>query len=89
MREADLTGGPDRPGKGPPIARGEVMIPPASVDDDMKVALENYSRDWLFEVPASNWMPRPNGAIPEAQMVCVVLFDDDGDVWVPCWGTNG
>lgn len=80
----DLTGGIPRSSR-PLACRGEVAVPPANDASPMTVILVNYSRALAYEIPATNWMPR--AALPVAGSSCLVVFDDDGDAWVPVWGT--
>jgi hypothetical protein len=49
----------------------------------MAVVLENYSRSLEFEVPAGQWAER--AGLPNPGDLCLVVFDDDGDAWVPVW----
>jgi hypothetical protein len=81
----DMVGPPARKPR-PPVARGRVVDAPATAGDPMTVVLVNYSPAWKFDVPASNWMPAAGDNLPAAGDVCVVLFDDDGDAWVPAYG---
>lgn len=69
-------------------ARGKVLIAPESGSDNLRVALVNYSSEFFFEVPGTNWLSR-GSALPQVDDVCLVVFDDDGDAWVPVWeGTS-
>jgi hypothetical protein len=94
----DLVGGPDRSNPTgtagrPPAARGKVSRAPASAQDSMGVTLVNFTATYDYEVPASNWRPRvavSDGALvlnlPARDDRALVVFDDDGDAWVPEWG---
>lgn len=81
----DMAGPPDRRPR-PTVARGRVVGAPTIASDPMTVTLVNYSPAWKYEVPASNWMPAAGDNLPSVGDVCVVLFDDDGDAWVPAYG---
>jgi hypothetical protein len=84
MSPLEHMAGPPAGSPRPPVARGRVIKPPASPTDAMTVTLVNYSSAWEFEIPASNWTTTT--ALPAQGDVCVVLFDDDGDAWVPTYG---
>lgn len=68
----------------PVAARGRIAKAPAAAGDGMTVVLVNYSSMWEFEVPASNWTLV--GDLPVTGGRCLVVFDDDGDAWVPNYG---
>jgi hypothetical protein len=78
-----LVGGMDRYGR-PPVARARVKRAPQNQGDALTVWLVNYSPDFAYEIPGSNWMPI-GPAMPQAGDGCVVCFDDDGDAWVVSW----
>jgi hypothetical protein len=80
----EIAGGPARTSL-PTVCVGRVEKPPATADDPMTVVLINYSARFDYEVPASNWMPRPD-RLPARGDRCTVLFDDDGDASVPVYG---
>lgn len=81
-----LVGGPERFSR-PSVARGRVVKAPSGVDATMTVVLINYSAIHDYEVPGSQWTAQPND-LPMVGDRCVVLFDDDGDAWVPTWGRD-
>jgi hypothetical protein len=66
------------------VCRGKIKRAPSDAADSMTVVLINFSEDYDYEVPGSNWMPR--ASLPTVGQSCVVLIDDDGDAWVPCYG---
>lgn len=72
------------PAERPSVARGRVVKAPASASDSMSVVLINYSNALEYEVVAGNWEPR-GASLPKIGDACPVLFDDDGDAWVPVW----
>lgn len=78
-----LVGGPTRSTR-PMTARGVVTRAPTSATDAMVVALLNYSPDYTFEIPAASWTPKVL-TLPSVDDRCLVVFDDDGDAWVPAW----
>lgn len=63
----------------PPLAYGRIVAPPASETDSLKVVLGNYSNEYAFDVPPTNY---PSVAELEANQECLVAFDDNGDAWV-------
>ena len=63
----------------PPLAFGRIVSPPATAGDSLKVVLGNYSNEYAFDVPPTNY---PSVAELEAGQVCLVAFDDNGDAWV-------
>lgn len=80
-------------------ARGRVIRAPASTADAMAVVLENYSTDFDVEIPGSRWTPRTVEVTYEGQAlcrivlplvddVCVVVFDDAMDAWIPVYGED-
>jgi hypothetical protein len=80
----DLTGGPQRRTR-PSTCRGRVVVAPADNDDAMHVVLVNYSAAYSYEIPAAQWTS-VSGDLPGVGDVCLVVFDDEGDAWVPAWG---
>ena len=87
-----------RSGK-PTCARGRVVEGPNG-DDRILVQLIGWSAHYAYEIPKTNWMPRPNqqldtalGAgpplVPKKGDTCLVVFDHLGDGWVPVWGGPG
>jgi hypothetical protein len=77
-------GGQPRRISRPSIARARVVRAPVSNQDDMQVALVNYSASSPYDVPADQWMSVP-GDLPAKGDLCAVLFDDEGDCWVAAW----
>lgn len=77
---SQMTGGPVRTGAMPPNVRGKIARAPAGQSEPMTIVLENYSRDWDFEIPADHWSS--NGVLPVAGDSVLVSFDDEGDAWV-------
>lgn len=78
-----LEAGPRRPGR-PVAARGRVSKAPSAVDQPLEVILINFSSSYSYEVPGGNWTAR-GSTLPAKGNGCVVVFDDDGDAWVPVW----
>lgn len=78
-----LVGGPARSTR-PIAARGIVTRAPTGPTDSIVVALLNYSYDGTFEIPAASWTPKVL-TLPSVDDRCLVVFDDDGDAWVPAW----
>jgi hypothetical protein len=50
----------------------------------MAVVLPDYGPAYPFDVAAGHWMPR-GALLPTANAQCLVVFDDEGDAWVPAW----
>jgi len=65
-------------------ARGRVSTAPASVADGLEVALIGYTSSFPYEVPAGNWDSR-GATLPIVGSLCLVVFDNEGDAWVPVW----
>lgn len=84
MSVDELVGGPRRTTR-TLIARARVTRAPATASDKIRVAVVNYSNTSDYEVPAVQWAKVP-GDLPRVGDSCVVMFDDEGDVWVPVWG---
>jgi hypothetical protein len=79
----------DRPRPSGPVAkRGKIRKAPSDADSPLTVTLVNYSQKYSYEVPAGQWMAR-GLALPIAGDTCLVVFDDNGDAWVPAWSANG
>jgi hypothetical protein len=76
----------DRP-PGPVAKRGRVRKAPDDADAPLTVTLVNYSQKFSYEVPAGQWMGRED--LPIAGDSCLVIFDDNGDAWVPAWSPSG
>lgn len=72
-----------RPGR-PVAARGRVSKAPVGIDQPLEVTLINLSGSIPYEVPGTNWNAR-GSTIPAKGDVCIVVFDDDGDAWMPVW----
>jgi hypothetical protein len=68
----------------PVAAVAKVLTAPADASSPMTVTLVNFSANYEFEVPASNWPSRDTDLPVEGQK-CLVVFDDDGDAWVVVW----
>jgi len=68
----------------PVVARARVIRPPVDKNDSMTVALNNYSSTQEYKVEAGRWSQASTG-LPQASWTCVVLFDDDGDIWISRW----
>lgn len=68
----------------PLTLRGRVVGAPLYHDDVMKVVAINYTSEFSFDLPGTNWVNR-GSALPQADDVCLIVFDDDGDAWVPIW----
>jgi hypothetical protein len=68
--------------------RGKVRKAPADADSPLTVTLVNFSQKYSYTVPAGQWMPR-GSTLPIAGDLCLVVFDDDGDAWVPAWSPSG
>lgn len=81
---ASLIGGPDRTPPRPITARGRVVKAPAALDQPMTVVIPNFSLAFEYEVPGFNWSPRGT-TLPEVNDECLIVFDEEGDVWVPTW----
>ena len=91
MSITDLTGfaTPGSPGASPSsgtsappmINRATVVRAPASYADGMDISLQGVGQAFPFEIPAGHWDIR--GALPASGALCLVIFDDRGDVWVP------
>lgn len=65
----------------PAICRATVLRAPVSFADGLEVNLEGFGTAYDFEIPGGHWDRR--GALPPVGAMCVVVFDDRGDVWVP------
>jgi hypothetical protein len=68
--------------------RGKVRKAPATAASPLTVTLVNFSQKYSYTVPAGQWMPR-GSTLPIVGDACLVVFDDDGDAWVPAWNPNG
>jgi microcystin-dependent protein len=55
------------------------------MSDPLAVYLMNYSRQYEYDIVAANWVI-PGMPLPQVKDTCVVVFDDDGDIWVVGWG---
>ena len=64
--------------------RGYVKKPPASNSDAMVVAVQDFSGEHVFTVPAGQWEPRGT-ELPVADAKCLIVFDSRDDAWVPMW----
>lgn len=74
---------PDREER-PVSCTGRVSRPPTTLSDTMAVVLPDYGPAYPFDVAAGHWMPR-GALLPTANAQCLVVFDDEGDAWVPAW----
>lgn len=78
-----LVGGPDRNTR-QVTARGRVVKGPDALDSPLTVVVQNFSGSYEYEIPSLNWSPR-GATLPEIGDECLVVFDDEGDAWVPTW----
>jgi hypothetical protein len=79
-----VQGGPSpTPASSESVARGQVAIAPASNDDSLSVVMPGFSLAYSYEVPADQWTSASN--LPAAGAGCVIVFDEQGDAWVPIW----
>jgi hypothetical protein len=69
----------------PPVARATVTKAPLTGADSMWVTPIGYSTATPYEVRPSNWLAR-GSTLPAVGALCVVIFDNLGDAWVPMWG---
>lgn len=67
-----------------PVVLGVVAVAPASESSSLFVVLPGYSTQASYEVPAGNWSPR-GLALPAVGNPCVLIFDENGEGWVPIW----
>lgn len=85
---ADLTSPPRKSAEVPSrpiVARARVTKPPASSIDSLEVVVPNFSQDHAYTINAEQWYQ--GQVLPVAGDECVVVFDDDGDIWVSSWRT--
>lgn len=68
----------------PPVARAKVIRAPAGTTDTLDVALQNFSMTSEYTVEPERWT-LPGAGVPALGDTCVVVFDDDGDIWVVRW----
>jgi len=68
----------------PLTARGRVSRAPSDLSDSLEVVLTQFSSEWAWTVPPSNWADRGT-TLPAVGAICVVVFDDRGDPWIPVW----
>jgi hypothetical protein len=61
-----------------------VAVAPSSESETLQVVLGDITRQYGIEVPAGNWSPR-GSALPLAGAECLVVFDNQGDAFVPVW----
>lgn len=80
----ELIGGPARTTR-PQVARAKVARAPLDATSSLGLFLANFSRTYEYEVEAERWAI-PGLPLPQVGDTCVVNFDDDGDIWVVCWG---
>ena len=66
-------------------ARGIVAKAPTSPTSSMWVIVPGLTPRYGAEVPARNWRPDTDGSLPAKDTTCLVVFDDQGDAWVPLW----
>lgn len=68
----------------PITARGVVALAPGAETAAMVVTV-NWRGKTIGEIiPAGNWSPRGT-ALPVVGDVCLVVYDDEGDAFVPVW----
>lgn len=84
--EDHLVGGPDYNPRRTAL-RGRVKRAPVNVGDAMTVVSINYSEESSYEVPGTNWNP-VGESIPIEGTTCLIVFDDDGDAWIPTWAVH-
>lgn len=78
--------------------RGVVARAPGSASEVLHVTFPVMGRRYHVQVPPGNWDSKPVPAtdgddgdvflapqLPGAGAVCLVVFDSDGDAWVPIW----
>jgi hypothetical protein len=82
----DLSGmnGRDLPDDWPSVNRGVIRTSPASLEDSITVEVQAFGSAMSFECPGGNWGPRGE-LLPTAPAACVVMIDDQQDVWVTMW----
>jgi hypothetical protein len=68
----------------PLTAVARVSRPPINLNDPLQVVLPTFGSTTPFDVAPGHWMPR-GYLIPLGGEVCLITFDDEGDVWVTCW----
>jgi hypothetical protein len=68
--------------------RGKVRKAPADADSPLTVTLVNFSQKYSYTVPAGQWIPRGTD-LPIVGDLCLVIFDDNDDAWVPVWSPSG
>lgn len=61
---------------------GIVVTVPATAADPFTVRLPNFDADFVFEIVY--WMPR-GVALPAVGDRVLVVFDEEGEPWVPAW----
>jgi len=87
----DLVGGPRRSSR-PNLVRGQIIAEPLTANDSLRVVLPNFSRDWVYEIPAANWQVGVSSfgaSMPAGDELCLVAFDEEGDGWVVAWYGEG
>jgi hypothetical protein len=72
----------------PDRARAVVTTAPASENDSLVVQLDGFSSDNPYEVAAGHWTPR-GSTMPIVGQVCLAIFDQTGDCWVPTFEIPG
>lgn len=83
---ADLTSPPRKSAEVPArpvLARARVTKPPSSSVDSLEVVVPNFSQDHPYTINAEQWYQ--GQTLPVVGDECVVMFDDDGDIWVSSW----
>lgn len=69
------------------VGRARVVKAPVSLADTVEVVLVNYSAAHPYTMQPEQWK-LPSAALPAVGDVCVVAFDDDGDIWVIGWAST-
>ena len=63
-------------------ARGVVSKAPNNVHSSLFVVIPTFSPDYEFEVEI--WAPQ-GVTLPQKGAACLVIFDEQGDAYVPVW----
>lgn len=79
--DMDIFGGAPPSGQREAIAKGIVVEAPASNDDALSVVVAGFTSDFDYLVPPGNWARA--AILPAAGAACLIVFDDNGDAWVP------
>ena len=65
------------------VARGQIARAPVSDADTLYVVTPDLSLALAYEVPSAQWAHASN--LPAVGTECVLVFDEQGDAWVPIW----